>query len=312
MEQGRLPNLATAGERRRAGQAAVDQPAPVSGDLDHRRDRGRAQPPRDPRLPRRGWRRRQPPTGDLRAAPVRPRCGRCCRDRESIPGSSAGGPRGPRTRCVATSSRTVSPTNCSDTAPTPRTRAARPGPRICTPRSDRRIVQPESVGWEEVQPYLAGERTRPEQFDADERQLLDEFRTLLASGAPIWGSASYCDRVSIRVSRWSTSRGRTPRDICSCPTGFRRLTASTAAHRQFFGEIVDRYYETADGFLGRLLADREGWTVMIVSDHGFATDATRPRTTDSRIGHGAAADWHRRFGILVLSGEVHPPGRTDR
>jgi tetratricopeptide (TPR) repeat protein len=42
---------------------------------------------------------------------------------------------------------------------------------------------------------------------------------------------------------------------------------------------------------------------MVLSDHGFASDATRPRTTDSRIGHGAAADWHRRFGILILHGE---------
>ena len=42
--------------------------------------------------------------------------------------------------------------------------------------------------------------------------------------------------------------------------------------------------------------------MIVVSDHGFASDQTRPLTTDSRIGHGAAADWHRRFGIFVMRG----------
>ncbi len=78
-----------------------------------------------------------------------------------------------------------------------------------------------------------------------------------------------------------------------------------------FGQVVDRYYETADAYLGELLDGRdENWTVMIVSDHGFASDSTRPRSTDSRIGHGAAADWHRRFGILILSGAHVQPGAT--
>ena len=78
---------------------------------------------------------------------------------------------------------------------------------------------------------------------------------------------------------------------------------------ELFAGVVDRYYETADRFLGELLDQRDAsWTVMVLSDHGFASDATRPRTRDSRIGHGGAADWHRRFGILVLSGAHVRPG----
>src|SRR6185295_4726239 len=57
------------------------------------------------------------------------------------------------------------------------------------------------------------------------------------------------------------------------------------------------------GFLGRLLEGKgKDWTIVVLSDRGFATDAARPLTTDSRIGLGPAADWHRKFGMLVLSG----------
>src|SRR4029079_8121861 len=64
-----------------------------------------------------------------------------------------------------------------------------------------------------------------------------------------------------------------------------------------------RVYEAADRWVGELLKGLDGsWTVMVLSDHGFATDATRPLLTDSRIGHGPAADWHRKFGVLILSG----------
>jgi len=81
-----------------------------------------------------------------------------------------------------------------------------------------------------------------------------------------------------------------------------RLPPIPESRFRSFDQMVDRYYETADAMVGKLLEGREDWTVLVVSDHGFASDATRPLTTDSRIGHGAAADWHRRFGILVLSG----------
>ncbi len=34
----------------------------------------------------------------------------------------------------------------------------------------------------------------------------------------------------------------------------------------------------------------------------------RPQTADSRVGHGQAASWHRKFGMLVLSGRHIVPG----
>ena len=69
-----------------------------------------------------------------------------------------------------------------------------------------------------------------------------------------------------------------------------------------FGEVVDRYYEYADGLLGEILTLADPGTVVLVcSDHGFKTGRNRP-ASDPRIDAGGAADWHRTFGILVMSG----------
>jgi tetratricopeptide (TPR) repeat protein len=42
-------------------------------------------------------------------------------------------------------------------------------------------------------------------------------------------------------------------------------------------------------------------TVILASDHGFRTGENRPAGS-SRIGEGRAAEWHRKYGILVMAG----------
>jgi len=171
------------------------------------------------------------------------------------------------------------------------------------------VVAPDSVEWNAVQPYLEGPRSRRGEFSAEETAMLDQFKTLLASGETYLRIATELgERFSPQLqvvyfegtdtSAHLFMRFRKPELPGVDPRGI-----------ESFHRIVDRYYETADRYLGELLADKdESWTVMVLSDHGFASDATRPRSTDSRIGHGAAADWHRRFGILVLSGAHVVPG----
>ena len=165
-----------------------------------------------------------------------------------------------------------------------------------------RIVEPSAVPWSEVEKYLDGDRRKPAQFDAEERKLLEEFRTLLASGS------TYLD-VALALRRTAPVRfeavyleGTDTVGHLFMPYRPPRLPSVPEKRFRSFDAIVDRYYETADAMLGKLLEGREDWTVVVISDHGFASDATRPLTTDSRIGHGAAADWHRRFGIFVMSG----------
>ncbi len=77
-----------------------------------------------------------------------------------------------------------------------------------------------------------------------------------------------------------------------------------------WGAVVERYYVYQDRLLGELLeAAGEGTTVLIVSDHGFMTGASRPQT-DPRIGIGAASDWHRKWGVFAASGPGIPAGET--
>jgi Flp pilus assembly protein TadD len=165
------------------------------------------------------------------------------------------------------------------------------------------IVAPEEVPWERVTPYLGGERTRRDEFSDDEAKMLDDFRTLLASGDTYMAIAESLRRRFEPQLEVIYLEGTDTVGHLFMPYRPPRLPGIDEARFDSFSPIVDRYYETADEFLGRLLEGRdESWTVMVLSDHGFAADATRPRVTDSRIGHGPAADWHRRFGILVLAG----------
>jgi len=171
------------------------------------------------------------------------------------------------------------------------------------------IVEPSAVPWERVVPFLDGPRRRLEDFNEEERRQLEEFRTLLAAGDTYLAIA---DRLRRKFSPQLEAVYLEGTDtVGHLFMSYRPppLPGVDAEGMRSFSQVVDRYYEQADRTVARLLEDREGeWTVLIVSDHGFATDTTRPRTTDSRIGHGPAADWHRRFGVLLLSGAHVRPG----
>jgi len=165
------------------------------------------------------------------------------------------------------------------------------------------VVDPQSIGAERVAAYVGGPPGWIERAAGDERRMADDLRTVLASGdthlrVALELRARYDPALEVVYFEGTDTlahlfmRYRPP-----------ALPGVAPEDVQRFGQAVDRYYETADGFIGRLLAGREDAVdVMVLSDHGFASDDTRPQSTDSRIGHGAAADWHRRFGVLILSG----------
>lgn len=166
-----------------------------------------------------------------------------------------------------------------------------------------RIVSPNDVSWSRVQQFLDGSRRQREEFDDEEQRLLDDFRTLLASGesyknAALLASSRFHPQLEAIYFEGTDTVGH-------LFMSYRPPLRPGVDPRRFesFRFLVDRYYEMIDRYLGEILEGRgDEWTVMVLSDHGFATDTTRPLTTDSRIGHGPAADWHRKFGVLVLSG----------
>ncbi len=164
------------------------------------------------------------------------------------------------------------------------------------------IVPADAIPWPEVQSYLEGPRTRADEFDSEERVRLREFQTLLAAGK------TYLEVALAMRGRQEPSfeavyfEGTDTASHLFMSFRAPRLPGVDEKGFASFRSVVDRTYENADRMLGRLLEGREGWTVIVLSDHGFASDASRPLTTDSRIGHGAAADWHRRFGVLVMNG----------
>ena len=165
------------------------------------------------------------------------------------------------------------------------------------------IVDPPSIGWDRLRPYLAGERREPSDFSDEERELLDQMRTLIASGETYLEISKQLSRRFRPELEVVYFEGTDTAGHLFMPYRLPALPGVDPQRIDSFNQIVDRYYEEADRFLGELLEEKgEEWTVMVLSDHGFASDRNRPRTTDSRIGHGGAADWHRRFGILVLSG----------
>jgi tetratricopeptide (TPR) repeat protein len=138
--------------------------------------------------------------------------------------------------------------------------------------------------------------------DADDRDRLDELRTVIAS------TRTY-EAIGTEILK------RQPR-------GFHAIyneSTDTAAHifmsfrpprraevddrrAAAFGGVMEAVYENADRAIGRLLElVGPGWNVVVLSDHGFKHGEDRP-ATDSRVSKGQAADWHDRFGVLVLWG----------
>lgn len=76
-----------------------------------------------------------------------------------------------------------------------------------------------------------------------------------------------------------------------------------------FGDAVDEFYRYQDELLGALLQEFGGddVNVIIASDHGFRHGSNRP-LEDARIGGGKAAEWHRKYGILILHGPAFRQG----
>jgi Tfp pilus assembly protein PilF/predicted AlkP superfamily phosphohydrolase/phosphomutase len=168
-------------------------------------------------------------------------------------------------------------------------------------------VAPETLGVTEVSRYVRLPDDRSS-LPADQNRLIDDLKTLLAAGDTYTAVSLalreryHPDFQAVYIEGTDTIAHLFMR---FAPPPMEGVTKEDA---QRFGRAVDEYYRHADELVGRLVeAAGPQSAVIVCSDHGFRTGDNRP-LTDSRIGYGQAADWHRKYGIVVLAG---PPFRSD-
>jgi Tfp pilus assembly protein PilF/arylsulfatase A-like enzyme len=169
-------------------------------------------------------------------------------------------------------------------------------------------VAPEAITDQDLRPFM---RLPPDAsgLPAAQSKMVDDFKTLLAS-----------TRTYLAATR--ALAARQPVDFTAVylegtdtvahlfmPYAPPPLQGADPKARQRFSRSVDEYYGYVDGELGRLILDLRPDSIIVVSDHGFRTGENRP-LTESRIGYGGAADWHRKYGILILHGPAFKRGAS--
>ncbi|MGH9750834.1 MAG: tetratricopeptide repeat protein [Candidatus Polarisedimenticolia bacterium] len=166
-------------------------------------------------------------------------------------------------------------------------------------------IAPETVGIKDVSRYVRLPAD-PASLPAEESKLIDDLKTAVAAGdtyvriALALEERHRPDFMAVYVESTDTVAHLFMRYAPPPLPGVEREQI------QRFGRAVDEYYRHADELVGRLLEQAgEGTAVILCSDHGFRTGENRP-LTDPRIGYGQAADWHRKYGVVVFHG---PPFR---
>jgi tetratricopeptide (TPR) repeat protein len=167
-------------------------------------------------------------------------------------------------------------------------------------------LAPESITTEDLGAFIkppGDEKDLP----AEETHLLDGLRTAIASGRTYVASAlalekEFHPRLTAVYLEETDTIAHLFMPYAPPPVPW---VKEPLARR--YGHAVDGAYEEADALLGRLMEGIPAPTVIVVSDHGFRSGDNRP-TTESRPGYGVAADWHRRYGVLILSGPAFRKG----
>ena len=162
-------------------------------------------------------------------------------------------------------------------------------------------IGPETLGVREVARYvrLPGD---PSALPAEQSKLIDDLKTAVAAG-DTYAAIGLALQEKFRPDFLAVYLESTD----TVAHLFMRYAPPPLAGvdreaRERFGRAVDEYYRHADELVGRLVeAAGPRTTVVLCSDHGFRTGDNRP-LTDPRIGYGQAADWHRKYGVVVLHG----------
>jgi len=164
-------------------------------------------------------------------------------------------------------------------------------------------IAPESLALSDVSRYIRL-ASDPASLPDEQNKLIEDFKTLLAAGDSYARIGLALDQRLHPDFLGFYLEGTDTVAHLFMPYVAPALPGIDAAAAQRFGRTVDEYYRHADEIVGRFVeAADPGTAIIICSDHGFRTGENRPRT-DSRIGYGQAADWHRKYGVLILNGRM--------
>ena len=186
------------------------------------------------------------------------------------------------------------------------------------------IRPPAEIADAEIAPFMGGGRIPADLSDA-QRDLVRQFRTVVAAGQTYHAIARRLLREPPAAAPGAGGAGAagpgaaagaaTPRLALFYYEGpdttshlFMRyrpplLPGVDAGDAALFGAMVDRYYEAQDRYIGEIVeAAGPGAVILVLSDHGFKSDANRPLDSDPRIDLGRAAEWHTPVGVLLMAG----------
>jgi predicted AlkP superfamily phosphohydrolase/phosphomutase/tetratricopeptide (TPR) repeat protein len=181
-----------------------------------------------------------------------------------------------------------------------------------------RIVNVESVGWDEVSSYVDVERAVFEQRIAAALQAdnpyhdrVNHLRKILATTRGVFSIGRWLleeepfDVIALYVEGTDTIGHRFAHFLEP------KLNWVDEAGFHAFRHTMERYYELCDRELGRLMElapDDVTW--IIAADHGFFTGRARPSLPPDDFASGAA-NWHRMVGVLLALGPQVRAGELE-
>jgi tetratricopeptide (TPR) repeat protein len=172
------------------------------------------------------------------------------------------------------------------------------------------IVPPAQIADGEVGRFI-NLRRHGARFSPDDRERVNEFKTVLASARTYAGIGMKLFEARPTEVRVIYFEGPDTASHLFMPFAPPRSEGVAEEKVEMFGRVVPEFYAYQDEWIGRFIqrfADSDT-TIVLCSDHGFKTGSDRPGT-ESRISKGRAADWHNREGMIVLAGkDVRRGGR---
>jgi Flp pilus assembly protein TadD len=170
------------------------------------------------------------------------------------------------------------------------------------------VIPPEAIGDSDLTPFIRISPDKEESWSARSENRVDEFRTVLASARTYEGIALALASGGFQPLEIIYFEGIDTTSHLFMPFRPPRRPHLPDADFSRFSKAVDAFYVHQDEVIGRLLeATRPDTNILVLSDHGFRSDADRP-VRESRIGYATAALWHRRYGILIATGPAFKKG----